>query len=732
MVLKSIGAKINLSIIAISTLSLILAFFILFYFSNQIETQTYKNIKKELQDLAKYKIKIKKQIGLSNAIGISNDSRIRKSLQSNDRKLAIISLKNADHSYKKSTSLKNIKIHLHTKNNISFVRGWKLNKWGDDLSGFRDSVVIVNSTQKSLTTFEVGNVGLVLRAVVPVYDIKNTKSVGSLELIQGLDSVAKSFKKIDSAFLLLMDESMKKKPISQNRKFKNYGISQKFIDQHFLRDVNTISMQKLFANGYILGKKYFITYIDIKDFKNKKLGIVLLGKPIISVNTTIDNAQHLISVSLTILILMSIIIVIVSSMLINKLISSPLEKFESYLLNFFDYLNKESSDIYYLKENSNDEIGLMIKVINKNINKTKKLLEQDQKVIDAVKDAVIKARTGSMKQTITVSTTNYALEDLKNGFNDLLEVVSSKVCGDLNKISYALEAYQNLDFTHRLSGNSGEVYDGLNNLAKTINQMLIENKENGLTLGNNSNILLENVNHLNENSKKTNTSLKEAIKVTKNISNSIANNTENVTTMSKHAKELSISSNNGKDLAHQTTKSMNEIDEEVHAISDAIAVIDKIAFQTNILSLNASVEAAAAGESGKGFAVVAQEVRNLASKSSEASSEIKELVSRATIKAEKGKKIASNMIEGYSKLNKTINSTINLIKHVESSSKEQSEGIEKISNVIHTLEKQTTKNETISLQTQDVAIKTDNIAKLVVEKANEKKFQGKDDVKART
>ncbi|MFW2608565.1 methyl-accepting chemotaxis protein, partial [Aliarcobacter butzleri] len=89
----------------------------------------------------------------------------------------------------------------------------------------------------------------------------------------------------------------------------------------------------------------------------------------------------------------------------------------------------------------------------------------------------------------------------------------------------------------------------------------------------------------------------------------------------------------------------------VNLINEAIGVIDNIAFQTNILSLNAAVEAATAGEAGKGFAVVAGEVRNLASRSAEAAKEIKAIVENATSKANQGKSIATNMIEGYKELN---------------------------------------------------------------------------------
>ena len=201
--------------------------------------------------------------------------------------------------------------------------------------------------------------------------------------------------------------------------------------------------------------------------------------------------------------------------------------------------------------------------------------------------------------------------------------------------------------------------------------------------------------------------------------------------MSQLASNVTESALKGEKLANQTTDAMNEIDKEVNAINDAITVIDQIAFQTNILSLNAAVEAATAGEAGRGFAVVAAEVRNLASRSAEAAKEIKNLVETATKKADQGKRISEDMISGYKMLNENISQTIDLIKNVETSSKEQLAGIEQINDAISSLDQQTQQNAMVASQTYEVAVQTDTIAKLVVSNANAKEFIGKDEVKAK-
>ncbi|WP_416276516.1 methyl-accepting chemotaxis protein [Poseidonibacter lekithochrous] len=198
--------------------------------------------------------------------------------------------------------------------------------------------------------------------------------------------------------------------------------------------------------------------------------------------------------------------------------------------------------------------------------------------------------------------------------------------------------------------------------------------------------------------------------------------------MSGLATAVINSAKEGQELAFKTNYAMDEINEQVSAIKDSISVIDQIAFQTNILSLNAAVEAATAGEAGKGFAVVAQEVRNLANKSTEAAKEIKHLVASANLKTNEGKTIANDMIEGYSCLNTDIDKTIDIINDVANTSKEQQIGIVKINDAVRILEEQIQANTEVSSQANSIAEKTSLIANTIVDTANEKDFEGKDSI----
>ena len=394
--------------------------------------------------------------------------------------------------------------------------------------------------------------------------------------------------------------------------------------------------------------------------------------------------------------------------------------------NFFAFINFEKDDIELIKVKSNDELGMMSRIINKNIEDTKANIQKDRALIADTIRVANQINKGYLDSKIELGSNNPSLNELKNIINEMLGTLNSNV----SNILKVLTSYSKLDFRPKLAENNlegliRELEKDVNILGEVITQTLMENKRIGIVLSDNANTLTQNMQGIANAANSQAASLEETAASLEEITSNITNNTQTAIKMATFGNKVKESISLGQQLANKTVLSMEDINSQTTAISEAITIIDQIAFQTNILSLNAAVEAATAGEAGKGFAVVAGEVRTLASRSAEAAKQIKELVQNAQKKTQEGKDIASDMIDGYSELNKNISTTLELISNVTTASKEQSSGMVQINDAVNNLDKITQINAQNASQANTIAQETLEISNTIITQADAKEFNGK-------
>lgn len=252
--------------------------------------------------------------------------------------------------------------------------------------------------------------------------------------------------------------------------------------------------------------------------------------------------------------------------------------------------------------------------------------EGDAKSVLEVVYAAERLGHGELTHHITSEPSNQQLKELKNVLNNMFTVLRSHIGENLKEINKVVERYSELDFTQRIATNSGKMEQLLNKLGDDIATMLRKNLDNGAMLQQNADTLKTNVNQLA-------LSAAHQTKTLQDTASAIEQMTESIGSVSNKTQEVARQSND---------------------IKAVITIIGDIAEQTNLLALNAAIEAARAGEHGRGFAVVADEVRKLAERTQKSLGEINANINMLVQSINDINEAVEEQANGVGQINKTV------------------------------------------------------------------------------
>ncbi len=290
-----------------------------------------------------------------------------------------------------------------------------------------------------------------------------------------------------------------------------------------------------------------------------------------------------------------------------------------------------------------------------------------------------------------------------SGFNETLDALTFP----MNEILDALEKIAQGDLTIRITGEHkgdlGRMKNALNKTLDILNEILINIANSVEQIRNGAHQVADSSQAVSQGATEQASSLEETTVSIEEVATQAKQNSEHAQKANQISNEANAAAEVGNQQMEKMLNAMQEINNSSNQIAKIIKVIDEIAFQTNLLSLNAAVEAARAGAHGKGFAVVAEEVRNLAQRSAKAAKETEKLIEGSIEKIHVGADIADQTAHSLRSIITNITKVNDLMDEIASASSEQVEGIEQISVALKQVDEVTQANAASAEQSASAA-----------------------------
>jgi len=683
---------------------------------------------------------------------------------------------------KLKTNYKIFQFQFHLSPAISFLRLHKVQKFGDDLSSFRKTVVEANKNNKIVTGIEVGRGGPGLRIVYPVS--YKGQHIGSVEFGTSLDNI---LKQIANTLNLSYAVGIKSGVFKNAKRFNNNSTDIEKGDVVYYDFFNNTARDLLKSNLVTNkiksvsenNRDYSVTAMPLYDYSNKQVGNIAL---FYDQTADIAGLHSKLITALIYDVVLAVLIIVFVFFYFKKILFIPLNIATRYAKNIGDK-NFEAS----IKYDRDDELKILIDALKSSTLNIKQQLYLLNSLptpvikidsdfnIQFANDAAATFLKKDVKKLITekcydnfktdhCQTENCALyKAMKNDRIESAETVShahdrnlpimytgtptkneeEQIVGaleyvvDISKLKEiqdylarstktllgAMEKFADGDLTVKVkleknNDDIGRLFLGFNNAVEKTKTIITNVYEATLATASASTEISATAEEMAAGAQEQNLQTEEIATSVEEMNKTIIDSTKNTGIVADSSHQVLQLASDGGEKVVETVKKMDNIATVVadaahkvqklgqssEQIGEILQVINEIADQTNLLALNAAIEAARAGEHGRGFAVVADEVRKLAERTSKATQEIADMIgniqeemynavstiNNGTKEAEEGKELANQAGKAIAKITSSIDNTVEMINQVAAASEEQSSTFNQISTNIEMISKVTT------------------------------------------